>query len=165
MKSQKLVLMAMFVSIGVLGSAFIWFPAGIAKAYPIQHAINMLSAVFLGPIGAVGVALMTAVIRIFTGTGSLLAIPGGIIGALLAGVLYKITGRVGMAVVGEIVGTGLLASLVAVPYAKVFMGTEFGALFFVPAFFASSLSGALIAWIIAKRIERSSIRLVDHSLK
>ncbi|MFZ0577182.1 MAG: energy coupling factor transporter S component ThiW [Psychrobacillus psychrotolerans] len=165
MKSQKLVLMAMFVSIGVLGSAFIWFPAGIAKAYPIQHAINVLSAVFLGPIGAVGVALMTAVIRIFTGTGSLLAIPGGIIGALLAGVLYKITGRVGMAVVGEIVGTGFLASLVAVPYAKVFMGTEFGAWFFVPAFFASSLSGALIAWIIAKRIERSSIRLVDHSLK
>ncbi|MFC4353833.1 energy coupling factor transporter S component ThiW [Chryseomicrobium palamuruense] len=165
MSTRKLVAMAMLVSIGVMGSAFIWFPAGVAKAYPVQHAINVVAAVYFGPVGAVGVALMTAVIRIVTGTGSLLAIPGSVIGALLAGLLYKMTNKIGMAVGGEVIGTGLLASLAAVPFAKVFMGTEFGALFFVPAFFVSSLSGALIAWVIVKRIERNSVWIVDQSLK
>lgn len=155
MKTKKLILMAMFVAIGVAGSAFVYFPAGIARAYPIQHAINVLAAVLFGPGPAVLIAFLTGVVRILTGTGSLLAFPGGMIGALLAGLMYAKFGKVWLAAIGEVIGTGIIASLVAVPYAQIFLGTEFGALFFVPPFFISSLSGAVLGVVLATRLMKT----------
>ncbi|WP_298834101.1 energy coupling factor transporter S component ThiW [uncultured Planococcus sp.] len=152
MKTRKLILMAMFVAIGVAGSAFVYFPAGIARAYPIQHAINVIAAVLFGPGPAVVIAFLTGVVRILTGTGSLLAFPGGMIGALLAGLMYARFGKIWIAALGEVVGTGIIASLVAVPYAKLLLGTEFGALFFIPPFFISSLSGAILGIVLAARL-------------
>ena len=156
MKTKKLILMAMFVAIGVAGSAFVYFPAGIARAYPIQHAINVIAAVLFGPGPAVLIAFLTGVVRILTGTGSLLAFPGGMIGALLAGLMYAKFGKVWLAAIGEVVGTGIIASLVAVPYAQLFLGTEFGALFFVPPFFISSLSGAVLGVVLATRLMKTN---------
>ncbi|ALS77495.1 energy coupling factor transporter S component ThiW [Planococcus kocurii] len=155
MTTKKMVVMAMFVAIGVAGSAFVYFPAGIARAYPIQHAVNVIAAVLLGPGPAVLIAFMTGVIRILTGTGSLLAFPGGMIGACLAGIMYAKFGKIWLAALGEVVGTGLIASLVAVPYAQLFLGTEFGALFFVPPFFISSLSGAVLGVVLATRLMKT----------
>ena len=155
MNTKKLVLMAMFVAIAVAGSAFVYFPAGVARAYPIQHAVNVIAAVVFGPGPAVVIAFLTGVIRVLTGTGSLLAFPGGMIGALLAGLLYARFGKVWLAAAGEIIGTGILASLVAVPYAKVLMGTELGALFFMPPFLVSSISGAVLGVIIVSRLLKS----------
>lgn len=152
MKTKKLILMAMFVAIGVAGSAFVYFPAGIARAYPIQHAINVIAAVLFGPGPAVLIAFLTGVVRILTGTGSLLAFPGGMIGALLAGLLYARFGKVWLAALGEVVGTGIIASLVAVPYARLLLGTEFGALFFIPPFFISSLTGAILGLVLVTRL-------------
>ena len=152
MKTRKLILMAMFVAIGVAGSAFVYFPAGIARAYPIQHALNVIAAVLFGPGPAVVIAFLTGVVRILTGTGSLLAFPGGMIGALLAGLMYARFGKIWIAALGEVVGTGIIASLVAVPYAKLLLGTEFGALFFIPPFFISSLSGAILGIVLATRL-------------
>lgn len=155
MKTRKLVLMAMFVAIGVAGSAFVYFPAGIARAYPIQHAINVIAAVLFGPGPAVLIAFLTGVVRILTGTGSLLAFPGGMIGALLAGLIYAKFGKIRLAGLGEVVGTGIIASLVAVPYARILLGTEFGALFFVPPFFISSLTGAVLGGVLATRLAKA----------
>lgn len=155
MNTRKLVLMAMFVAIAVAGSAFVWFPAGIARAYPVQHAINVIAAVMFGPGPAVVIAMLTGLVRVLTGTGSLLAFPGGMIGALLAGLFYQYSGRIGFAAGGEILGTGILASLVAVPYARVLMGTEVGALFFMPPFLISSISGAVLGVILMYRLEKS----------
>lgn len=155
MKTRKLVLMAMFVAIGVAGSAFVYFPAGIARAYPIQHAINVIAAILFGPGPAILIAFLTGVVRILTGTGSLLAFPGGMIGALLAGLMYAKFGKVWLAGLGEVVGTGIIASLVAVPYARLLMGTEFGALFFVPPFFISSLTGAVLGGILVIRLAKT----------
>src|SRR5690606_25314208 len=106
MKTRKLVLMAMFVAIGVAGSAFVYFPAGIARAYPIQHAINVIAAVLFGLCPAILFAFLTGVVRILTGIGSLLAFPGGMFGALLAGMLYAEFGKIWLAGLGEVVGTG-----------------------------------------------------------
>lgn len=154
MNTKKLILMAMFVAIGVAGSAFVYFPAGIARAYPIQHAINVIAAVLFGPGPAVLIAFLTGVVRVLTGTGSLLAFPGGMIGAFLAGVLYAKFGKVWFAALGEVVGTGLIASLIAVPYARLLLGTEFGALFFIPPFFISSLTGALLGMVLIVRLRK-----------
>ncbi|WP_404408156.1 energy coupling factor transporter S component ThiW [Jeotgalibacillus malaysiensis] len=154
MNTRKLVIMAMFVAIAVAGSAFVSFPAGVARAYPVQHAINVIAAVAFGPGPAIVIAFMTGLVRILTGTGSLLAFPGGMIGAALAGLFYAWSGRVWMAAAGEIIGTGILASLVAVPYAAILMGTEAGALFFMPAFLVSSISGATIGLILSSRMKK-----------
>ncbi len=152
-----MIVMTMFVAIAVAGSIFISFPTGIARAYPIQHAVNVVAAVTLGPAGAAIVAFLTALIRILTGTGSLLAFPGGIIGACLAGLLYKKFGKIWLAGMGELVGTGLIASLLAVPYAKILMGTTTTAFFFFPSFFISSGSGMLIGIILAARLQRNGV--------
>lgn len=156
MNTRKLVIMAMFVAIAVAGSAFVSFPAGVARAYPVQHAINVIAAVSFGPGPAIVIAFMTGLVRILTGTGSLLAFPGGMIGAALAGLFYALSGRVWMAAAGEIIGTGILASLVAVPYAAILMGTEAGAFFFMPAFLVSSISGATLGIMLSVRMERMS---------
>lgn len=145
----------MFVAIAVAGSVFVSFPAGIARAYPVQHAVNVLAAVMLGPGPAVLIAFLTGLVRVITGTGSLLAFPGGMIGAFLAGMLYKYYGKVWLTAVGEVFGTGILASLIAIPYAKIIMGTSFTALYFMPAFLVSSASGALLGCIIAIRLKET----------
>ena len=151
--TKKLVLMTVFTAVAVAGSTFVSFPAGIARAYPIQHAVNIVAAILLGPIPAVIIAFMTGLVRLLTGTGSLLAFPGGMIGAALAGLLYKHSGRAWMAAVGEIIGTGLIASMLAVPYAAVLMGTTVTAFFFMPPFLVSSVSGALLGIVVAVRLQ------------
>lgn len=148
--------MALLVAIGVLGSQFIWFPAGIAKAYPVQHAVNVLSAIFLGTGPAVIIAFLIGLIRNLLGLGSLLAFPGGMIGAFLAGILYHYFRRTYVAAIGEVIGTGFIGALFAVPFAKLLMGSANAALFFVPPFLVSSVSGATIALLIAIRMKQSA---------
>ncbi|MFJ7667977.1 energy coupling factor transporter S component ThiW [Lysinibacillus sp. NPDC097195] len=156
MSIRKLTTMALLVAIAVTGSTFISIPTGIARAYPVQHAINVISAILLGPVPTIIVAFMTAIIRILTGTGSLLAIPGSVIGAACAALAYQYSCSKWLAGAGEVFGTGILASLVAVPYAQLLMGTSVGALFFMPAFVTSSLIGAILGIIVANSLRTSA---------
>lgn len=89
-------------------------PVDVAKAAPAQHMVNIMSAVLLGPWWATLIAFVAAVIRISTGTGTPFAFPGGMIGALLAGLAWRTTRNVTLAAGGEIVGTGVLGAAVAV---------------------------------------------------
>ena len=152
---RKLTIMALLVAIAVAGSTFVSIPTGIARAYPVQHAINVISAILLGPIPTIMIAFVTAIIRILTGTGSLLAIPGSVLGALIAALAYKFSGKTWLAGAGEMFGTGILASLVAVPYAHLLMGTSVAALFFMPAFLTSSIIGATLGIVIAKSLQKT----------
>ena len=88
-KTKKLVLAGLFIAITVVFSAFIVIPIGVAKAAPVQHFMNVLTAVILGPWYAMGCAFVTSLIRNLMGTGSILAFPGSMIGALLAGFAFK----------------------------------------------------------------------------
>ncbi|TFE00037.1 energy coupling factor transporter S component ThiW [Jeotgalibacillus sp. R-1-5s-1] len=155
-RTKLITMMAMLTAIGVVGSQFVWFPAGVARAYPVQHAVNVVAAVMLGPLPAIGVAFMIALVRNLLGIGTLLAFPGSMIGAFLAGVLYKKTSRLSLAAAGEVAGTGLIGALTAVPVAKVLMGTAFAAWFFIPPFLISSLSGALLGWLLLARLNQST---------
>ena len=157
MTTRKMVIMTMFVAIAVAGSTFVSFPAGIARAYPVQHAVNVIAAIMLGPVPAVIIALVTGLVRVLTGTGSLLAFPGGMIGAFLAGILYKQFGKTWLAAVGEVLGTGVIASLIAVPYAKILMGTTMTAFFFVPPFLVSSISGAALGLVLVVRLQHTRV--------
>jgi len=145
---KQLVWMALLVAIGTITAPLIWFPAGVAKAYPMQHAINVIAAVSLGPVGAFTVAFMIALLRNLLGVGTILAFPGGMIGAFLAGWLYKRTKKLTWTITGEVFGTGIIGALFSVPIAQWFLGKAVAALFFIPPFLVSSFSGAILSFLV-----------------
>lgn len=150
MKTKNLTLCAMLIAIGVLAGNIIYIPIGASKCFPIQHTINVISAVMFGPYYAILNAFCISLIRNFIGTGSLLAFPGSMVGAFLAGILFKYTKKTELAVLGEIFGTGILGGLIAVPIAVLIMGKEAGAFFYVVPFLISTVGGSIIAYILIK---------------
>ncbi|MBO8171930.1 MAG: energy coupling factor transporter S component ThiW [Bacillaceae bacterium] len=155
MKSTyRLSVMALLVALGTMSAHLLWFPAGIAKAYPVQHAVNVISGILLGPGPAVLIAFVIGLLRNLLGVGTLLAFPGGMIGAFLAGFLYRKIKRHGAAAIGEIIGTGIIGSLISVPFAQIFMNKSVAALAFVPPFLISSVSGAVIGLFLVSLIKK-----------
>ncbi|MDR1733024.1 MAG: energy coupling factor transporter S component ThiW [Synergistaceae bacterium] len=86
---QKMVLAALFAAVAVLLSPFS-FPLGPSKCLPFQHAVNGLAGVILGPFWACGAAFVSSLVRNTLGTGTLLAFPGSIFGALAVGFAAKL---------------------------------------------------------------------------
>lgn len=156
-RTRLLTTMAIFIAIGTLGAQILWFPAGIAKAYPVQHAVNVIAGIILGPGPAVIIAFMVGLLRNLLGLGTLLAFPGGMVGAFSAGYLYMKFGKKGWAVVGESLGTGIVGSLFAVPFANILMGSSVGAFAFLPSFLVSSITGAFIGWFIVSRVKQENL--------
>lgn len=156
MKTKKLTLAALFIAMGVIGGSFI-IPVGASKVAPVQHTINVLSAVILSPGYGVAIAFCISLLRNILGTGSLLAFPGSMIGVLVAGILYKKTNKDVLAVAGEVFGTGILGGLFAFPIANFIMGKKVAALFFIPPFLISTVGGSLIAYAILKVLDFSKI--------
>lgn len=148
MKVKDMTLMALLVAIGVVSASVVAIPVGSAKAMPVQGALNVISAVLLGPIEAGIVALLVAVLRISLGTGTIMAIPGSIIGALLAGYLYRRWPKIPVAMAGELFGTGVIAGLLAVPIAKYVLGKSVAAFFYVILFALSSGAGVILAGLL-----------------
>ena len=145
---KKLALAGMMTALGVCLSAFS-IPVGASKCFPIQHLLNVLAGVFLGPGYAVGFSFCTALIRNLIGTGSLLAFPGSMVGAFCCAVLYKYTKKIPLALAGEVIGTGILGGMLCYPVAKLFLGNGEAALFtYVLPFFISTLGGSLIAAVL-----------------
>lgn len=143
-------LTSMLTAITTLTSSFIFVPVGFAKVFPIQHVANVISAVILGPFFALTQAFLVSLIRNMTGTGSIFAFPGSMIGALLAAVLYQKTKKIGFACLGEVLGTGILGSLTCYPIAVFLLGEKAALFGFLPAFLLSSLMGSLLAFLILR---------------
>ncbi len=150
MNTKKITICAMFIAIGVLLGQVIYIPVGASKCLPIQHTLNVISAVLLGPFYGVINAFCISLLRNFMGTGSILAFPGSMIGALVAGLAYKYTKSTLAAAFGEVIGTGIIGGLVAVPLSVVFLGTEAAALMYVIPFAISSIGGSIIGYILLK---------------
>jgi energy coupling factor transporter S component ThiW len=149
----KLSLGAMFVACGVLFSTF-YIPFGVAKCFPIQHLINIMGAVFLGPVWAVAIAFTISLLRNILGLGSILAFPGSMVGAFLAAFLYQKFNKKIYAYLGEVIGTGILGAMLSVPIAMLFLGKSLGIFALIIPFITSSLAGTTIAIII---IETSNL--------
>ena len=143
--------MALLVALGTLAGVFS-IPVGGALIFPVQHAINVLAAILLGPGPAVLIAFVVALLRNLLGTGTVLAFPGGMVGALVAGYAFQLFGRNYAAAVGEVVGTGVLGALVAVPLARFVLGSEAIALAFVVPFATSSFAGAITGLLVLKGV-------------
>ena len=143
----KLVLSGMFVALAVVLSTFS-IPVGGSKCFPIQHMVNVLAAVFLGPWYGVGIAFCTSLIRNILGTGTLLAFPGSMIGALCCGHVYKLTGKLTLTYIAEVIGTGILGGLLAYPVAAFVMGKEVALFVYVVPFLVSTIGGTVIAAVL-----------------
>ena len=154
--TKKLPMAAFFVAIGVVFS-FVNIPVGLAKCYPIQHMVNVLSAVLLGPLYSVLVAFCTSLIRNISGTGSLMAFPGSMIGAFFAGILFYKTKKLSFAFLGEVIGTGLIGALLAYPIAKFVLGKEMALFGMVIPFSVSTLGGSIIGLIIILSIKNTEL--------
>jgi energy-coupling factor transport system ATP-binding protein len=144
------------VAIGVALSPFTSIPIGIAKINPTQHFVNIVSAVLLGPWWATGIAMMIGILRNALGTGTLLAFPGGMIGAFLAGYAYRVSGSLILGVLGEIVGTGLIGAVVSVLLvAPVLMGKEMAMSALIVAFSGSTILGSILGILGLRLLERA----------
>ena len=152
----KLVLSGMFVALAVVLSTFS-IPVGGSKCFPIQHMVNVLSAVFLGPWYGVGIAFCTSLIRNLLGTGTLLAFPGSMIGALCCGLVYKYTGKLTFTYVAEIIGTGIIGGLLAYPVAAFVMGKEIALFVYVVPFLVSTVGGTLIAAVLITVLKQNHV--------
>ena len=154
---MKLTLASMLCAVAVVGSMFS-VPVMGSKCAPVQHIVNILCAVFLGPAYGVGAAFVASLIRNLTGLGSLLAFPGSMIGALLCGLIYKKTRNLPATLIAEVFGTGILGGLCAYPVAVLLMGKDAGSMAFyvyVVPFLISTAGGAVIAGIVLFTLKKA----------
>jgi len=155
-ETRKVARAIILVAIGVALSPFTSIPIGVAKINPTQHFVNVIGAVLLGPWWATGVALMIAILRNALGTGTLLAFPGGMIGAFLAGVVYRYSKNIYLGALGEIVGTGLIGAVAsALIVAPVFMRKPTAVAGLIIVFSCSTLVGSIIGVLALKLLQRA----------
>ena len=156
---KKLAVAGILCAVAVVGSMFS-FPVFGSKCAPVQHMVNILCAVFLGPAYGVGVAFCASLLRNLMGLGSLMAFPGSMFGALLCGLVYKKTKNIPMTLLAEVFGTAILGGLCAYPVAILFMGVNAAELAFyayIIPFLVSTAGGAIISGIILMALKKSGM--------
>lgn len=154
MKNQKhllkTVVLAMLIALGVVISPILRFEG----MCPMAHFINITCSVLLGPWYSLLCALLIGIIRMaFMGIPPI-ALTGAIFGAFLSGVFYRASkGKLLFAVLGEIIGTGIIGAILSYPVMTIFWGKEgLSWLFYVPSFICGTLIGGSIAFVFLKRL-------------
>lgn len=157
---------AFLTALAVVGSLpFASFQFLGAKCSPIQHMVNIIAGVYLGPWWALGSAFCASLIRNLFALGSPLAFPGSMIGAFLCGAMFhwvfkgkSLAVRLPFAYVGELFGTSVLGGICAYPIAFLIMGNEKATLFgFVFPFFVSCVVGTVIAAVIVTSLKTTRV--------
>lgn len=157
MNIKKLTLTAFFAAIAVAGSLFS-FPVLGSRCSPIQHLVNVMCAILLGPWYGLAAAFLAALIRNILGLGTLLAFPGSMCGALLSGLLYKWMKKLPAAYIGEVVGTGIIGRHAVLSDCAVLMGNQTAALFtFVVPFLISTVGGTIMATVITMTMKQTKV--------
>ncbi|SFP89190.1 energy coupling factor transporter S component ThiW [Oscillibacter sp. PC13] len=155
--TKKLAVAGILCAVAVVGSLFS-FPVFGSKCAPVQHMVNILCAVFLGPWYGVAVAFVASLLRNLLGLGSLLAFPGSMCGALLCGLVYWKSRNLPATLVGEVFGTGIIGGLLSYPIAVAFMGVTAGSIAFyayVVPFLVSTVGGSILAGALVFALQRS----------
>ena len=149
-RTRRITLAGILVAVAVLGGLFS-IPVLGSRCAPVQHLVNILAAVFLGPVWAVGVAFAASLLRNIAGLGSLMAFPGSMIGALACGLAYHYTKRLGITCIAEALGTGILGALAAYPVAAFLMGlTPASYTVYIVPFLLSTGAGSILAYVLLR---------------
>ena len=155
--TQKLAIAGVLTAAAVAGS-LISVPVAGSKCAPVQHMVNVFSAVILGPWWGVGIAFCASLIRNLLGLGSLMAFPGSMIGALCCGLVYMVCRKLWLTCIAEASGTGILGGLAAYPVAKLFMGLNPGGLFvYIVPFLVSTVVGSILAYFLVTALQKGGV--------
>ena len=157
--TKKLAVAGVFCAVAVAGSLLSFSVLG-SKCAPVQHMVNILCAVLLGPGYGLGAAFAASLIRNLLGLGSLMAFPGSMFGALLCGLAYRRTKNIPVTLLAEVFGTAVLGGLCAYPVAIFLMGRSAADIAFyayIVPFLISTGVGAVIAGILVFSLQRSGV--------
>lgn len=156
-RTKKLALAGLLTAAAVAGS-ILGVPVAGSKCAPVQHMVNILAAVILGPGWGVGIAFGASLLRNLMGLGSLMAFPGSMAGAFCCGVLYAWTGKLSLTCAAEAAGTSLLGGLLAYPVAKFLMGAAPAGLFvYVIPFLISTAAGSVLGFLLVTVLQKGRI--------
>lgn len=155
--TRKLAMAGVLTAVAVVGS-LLSVPVAGSKCAPVQHMVNILSAVMLGPWWGVGIAFCASLLRNLMGIGSLMAFPGSMVGALCCGVMYKLSKKLSLTCIAEALGTGVLGGLAAYPVAKLLMGLEpAGVCVYMIPFLISTVAGSILAFVLVTVLEKGGV--------
>ena len=140
-RTRRLALAGVFTALAIVGS-FLSFPVAGSKCAPVQHIINILAAVTLGPWYSVGIAFCASLLRNLLGLGSMMAFPGSMVGALCCGLVYSICHKLSLTCLAEALGTGILGGLAAYP---------------VVPFLISTIAGSILAFLLITALNKSGV--------
>lgn len=152
MKIRKICFTAFMSCLSFILSTFVSFPFVV----PFQHFCNVICAVLAGPFYAFLSALFTGLMRMLLTGRPVTAVIGAVIGAFLAGLLYQVSKKMFLAVVGEVIGTGLLSALVSYYAMRYGFGVALDSPFYyIPLFFPASVVGSVLGYIVLLTMKRS----------
>lgn len=159
---KSFVLVVILSALGVALSP-ISYPIGPTKAFPAQHAINVLSGILLGPILAPFVAIIIGTTRIGLGLGTVFAYPGGIFGGLFVGLAYRYFKKDYASFI-EPLGTSfgaIVSALTLVPLMGKGMPPLFGitnqSILYILFWLPSTIIGTSIGYLVLKALRASKI--------
>lgn len=162
---KKLAIAAVLCAVAVVGSTF-YFPVFGSKCTPVQHMVNVFCAVLLGPWYGVGAAFVSSLLRNIFQLGTPLAFPGSMVGALLAGLVYRLMKNKNpmlalvCTLIAEVIGTGVIGGLCAYPVALLFMDVDAAATAFyayIVPFLISTVAGSAISGVLVMALDRAKV--------
>lgn len=154
-KVRKLTYLAIMIALDVVLSP-IFRIEGMA---PMSSVINVLAGALMGPLYATGMAFICGIIRMILLGAPPLALTGAVFGAFLAGLFYRMTSSIYGSIAGEVIGTGIIGSLLSYPVMILFTGTsnQLYWLLYTPRFLGAAVLGSVAAGLIWKKAQHLSI--------
>ncbi len=151
----KMIVLAVLVALGVVISPILRFEG----MCPMAHLINIVCACLLGPWYSLLCALIIGIIRMATMAIPPIALTGAIFGAFFSGLFYRLSkGKIIFAVLGEIIGTGIIGAIASYPVMTFFWGKEgLSWLFYVPSFICGTLIGGSIAYLLLRKLSNAGL--------
>lgn len=149
----RMIFLSMLVGLGVVISPIL----RIEGMCPMAHLINITCSVFMGPWYSLLCASLIGILRMVLMGIPPLALTGAVFGAVLSGILYRASkGRLWAAVLGEIIGTGIIGSVASYPVMEIFYGrTGLSWMYYVPLFISGTLIGGSLAYALLTMLARN----------
>lgn len=152
---KKLTYLSMMIALDVVLSP-LFRVEGMA---PMSSVMNVLAGILMGPFYATAMALVCGILRMTLLGIPPLALTGAVFGAALAGIGYRFRPVVPAAMIGEIIGTGIIGSLLSYPVMVWFTGssTNFYWLMYTPRFIGAACMGSAVAFLIWQKAKNISV--------
>lgn len=149
------VFLAMMIAVGVVISPIL----RVEGMCPMAHFINITVAVLMGPGYSFFCAVAIGMIRMVLMGIPPLALTGAVFGAALSGIFYHFSkGKLWAAVLGEIIGTGIIGAVISYPVMSLLWGkTDLTWMFYVPSFIMGTLIGGSVAFVFLLALKRNGM--------